>query len=386
MTKGQIVSAIGHFCLLLWAVLGDWLFAPKDMPDVEVASVSLMSSAEFDEMMAISAGSAATEPAAAQPAEPVTPPEPVKPEPVDPPPVVEDVPEDVPVADVPQPIETPEPVAPVAEVEQPVPVTPSDAKPKPRPIDRVAAVPVDSPTDAPDVADEATPVASDEAAPDAPVVEEKPPAAPEEATTQIVTEAVETEDNAPQLPKMASLPPRSRPKDLVKPEEPVEEQVASAEPAPDVPAEDPTEAAVADAIAAALADATSQEPSEATADAGASNEPANAPTGPPLTGAETDALRVAVQACWNVGALSMEALRTTVVVAVSVGQDRTPDAASIKLVRSEGGSEVSTGQAYEAARRAIVRCGSRGFPLPLEKYDQWKELELVFDPNGMRMR
>lgn len=390
MTTGQIVSAAGHLCLLLWAVLGDWLFAPKDMPEVTVAEVSLMTSSEFDELVKASPAAAPAEPAETppeQPAEPVTPPQPVEPEPVDPPPVVEDIPADVPVSDAPQPIETPDPVAPIADTEQPIPVAPSDVKPKPRPVDRVAAVPVDSPTDAPDVADVATPEASDQAAPDAPVVEQEPPAAPEEATTQIVTEAVETEDNAPELPKMASLPPRSRPKDLVKPEEPPEEQVASAEPAPEEPAPDaPAEDPVADAIAAALADATAEEPAADPADSGAAAGEANAPSGPPMTGAETDAMRVAVQACWNVGALSMEALRTTVVIGVSVNQDGKPDAASIQLVSSEGGSDVSTSQAFEAARRAIIRCGSKGFPLPPEKYDQWKELELVFDPNGMRMR
>ncbi len=389
MTTGQIVSAAGHACLLLWAVLGDWLFAPQDMPEVTVAEVSLMSSSEFDELVKASPAAAPAKPAEV-PAEPVAPPKPATPDPVEPPPVVEDVPADVPVSDAPQPIETPDPVAPLADTEQPVPVAPSDVAPKPRPVDRVAAVPVDSPTDAPDVADVPTPEASDQAAPDAPVVEEQPPAAPQEATTQIVTEAVDTEDNAPQLPKMASLPPRSRPKDLVKPEKPPEEQVAAVqpkpedpkpeEPAPDAPAED----AVADAIAAAVADAAA-EPADASADTGTAGQD-NAPSGPPMTGAETDAMRVSVQACWNVGALSMEALRTTVIVGLSVNPDGKPDAATIRMVSSSGGSDAATGQAFEAARRAIIRCGSKGFPLPKDKYDQWKELELVFDPNGMRMR
>jgi hypothetical protein len=105
-----------------------------------------------------------------------------------------------------------------------------------------------------------------------------------------------------------------------------------------------------------------------------------------MTAGETDAMRVAVQQCWNVGALSMEALRTTVVVAVSVAQDGIPEAGSIALVESNGESDTATRQAFEAARRAIIRCGARGFPLPPEKYETWKNMELVFDPNGMRMR
>ena len=217
------------------------------------------------------------------------------------------------------------------------------------------------------------------------MIEDQPEAAPEEATTQIVTEAVETEDQAPQLPKMASLPPRSRPKDLIKPETPPEEPVASAE----EPAPEETSDPAADAIAAAVAAAASEEPAadapaEST-DTGATGQ-SNAPSGPPMTGAETDAMRVAVQACWNVGALSMEALRTTVIVGLSVKPDGKPDSASIRMVSSSGGGDAAAGQAFEAARRAIIRCGSKGFPLPPEKYETWKELELVFDPNGMRMR
>ena len=82
------------------------------------------------------------------PAEPDPAPEPPpQPEPSEP------LPEDLPVEALPQLIETPDPVAPIAEVEQPIPVPLSDVKPRPRPVDRVAATPVDSPTDAPEIAD-----------------------------------------------------------------------------------------------------------------------------------------------------------------------------------------------------------------------------------------
>ena len=80
-----------------------------------------------------------------------------------------------------------------------------------------------------------------------------------------------------------------------------------------------------------------------------------------MTEGEKDALRVAVQQCWNVGSLSSEALRTTVTVGVSVAQDGMPDAGSISMIGFEGGSEAAARQAYEAARRAIIRCGENGF-------------------------
>jgi hypothetical protein len=402
MEKGQIISGIAHAGVILWVVLGDWLFRADTLPEIEVAEVSLMSSAEFDAMMASAPKPAAPTTVPEEPAATpeVTPPEPVQPE--APPPQPEDapppqpeepLPEDLPQEAVPQPIETPDPVAPIAEVEQPIPVPLSDAKPRPRPVDRVAATPVES-EDAPEVADQVIEEVTDQPTEETTIVEqEQEAAAPEEATTQIVTEAVETEEDAPQLEMTSSLRPRSRP--LAQPEEapPEEEEVAAADTTEDPteePAEEPAETpvedpATEDAVAAALAEALAEETvAEETADTGAAEQ--NLPVGPPMTAGEKDALRVAVNACWNVGALSMEALRTTITVGFSVGQDGVPDAGSIALVDSNGESDTATRQAYEAARRAIIRCGARGFPLPAEKFEQWKNIEIVFDPNGMRMR
>ena len=42
--------------------------------------------------------------------------------------------------------------------------------------------------------------------------------------------------------------------------------------------------------------------------------------------------------------------------------------------------------AFEAGRRAIIRCTKGGYPLPPEKYGQWREIEVVFDPSQMRMK
>ena len=97
-------------------------------------------------------------------------------------------------------------------------------------------------------------------------------------------------------------------------------------------------------------------------------------------------MRVAVKACWNLGTVSSEAMRVTVTVRLSVGQDGTPDAASIRMAGFEGGDDAAAKRIYDTARRAIIRCGKTGFPLPPEKYETWKDLELVFDPNGMRLR
>ncbi|MEO0665673.1 MAG: energy transducer TonB, partial [Pseudomonadota bacterium] len=59
---------------------------------------------------------------------------------------------------------------------------------------------------------------------------------------------------------------------------------------------------------------------------------------------------------------------------------------SIRLVSSSGGSAQAAQQAFEAGRRAIIRCGVDGFDLPPEKYEQWKEIEITFNPEQMRIR
>ena len=383
MSVGTITSGVGHAALILWVVLGDWLFAPEPDAEIAVAQVSLVSSAQFDALVA--AAPAQPDPLPEPPTPPtpeVAAPEPITPEAPPPEPrqepvaLPEPVPElapEVPVSPDPQPVAAPEPVAPLAADEQPIPVPLSDKRPRPRPIDRVAATPVDETVDAPEVAETVTPEVSEDAPTEEIVAEPAPAAAPEEATTQIVTEAVETEEDAPQLAMTSSRRPQSRPDRTAEapPEEPVD-------PAP-TPEEPDTSDPEAEAIAAALAEATAETPAE-------DNGAAEAPTGPPMTAGDIDAMRVAVKQCWNLGSLSSDALRTTVTVQLSLGPDGVPDIGSIRLIGSEGGTDASARIMFTAARSAIARCGKRGFPLPPEKYDQWKDLELVFDPNGMRLR
>jgi hypothetical protein len=287
------------------------------------------------------------------------------------------------IAPVAQPevIEAPDPIAPVAEQEQPVLVPDSqDAKPQDAP--RVAPTPAETPEPDAEIAETPTPAVSPDAVGEQVQTEERPEAAPEAATTQIVTEATETTDK-PSLAPTSSARPRQKPErpvravQPVQPDEPVAEQVAEAEDQQAVAPDTTDEAAVDDAVAAALAEA-------ATETSGA--QATDGPAGPPMTDGEKDALRVAVQQCWNVGSLSSDALRTTVTVGVSVAQNGVPDAGSIRMIDFEGGTEAAARQAYEAARRAIIICGKNGFKLPPEKYDQWREIEMVFNPENMRIK
>ena len=56
------------------------------------------------------------------------------------------------------------------------------------------------------------------------------------------------------------------------------------------------------------------------------------------------------------------------------------------LLTSSGGTPAVVNAAFESAARAVNRCGRDGFPLPEDKYDQWRLVEMTFDPSGMRLR
>lgn len=102
-------------------------------------------------------------------------------------------------------------------------------------------------------------------------------------------------------------------------------------------------------------------------------------TGKELSAKTRRDFTVAVERCWNTAALPSDAAHVTVVVGLTIGPDRKPVETSLRLVEASGGSEAAVHHAYEAARKAILLCGRRGFPLPAEKYEAWRELELVFD-------
>ena len=65
--------------------------------------------------------------------------------------------------------------------------------------------------------------------------------------------------------------------------------------------------------------------------------------------------------CWNVGALSTEAMKTNVTIAFEIKGGRpVPD--TIRYVTgSKPESDPVMRESFEAARRAVLRCGARGF-------------------------
>lgn len=387
---GLAVSGGAHAALILWVAVGDWLFSAPEPQDVEIAEVAMISGAEFDALVAAAAAAPRTTPSApAAPTPPAAteaapapapetaanvPPQPAPPEeaaPDDAPDVIALAPPQAEVQDAP-----PNPIlAPVIEPsEQRLPEI--SLRPRERPAQRVAPTPAEAP--APDAAPAPDTLAATRPEESTDPVEVPPDpvqeAAPEEAGTVIETEENRTEEpvEVASAAPQSSIRPRARPDRQPEPETPAAPAVTPAAPAAD-PAPEPE-----DAIAAAVAAAVAEGAAEGTGGTG------TAPVGPPLTSGERDALIVAVKQCWNLGALSSDALRTV----VTVGVRMTPEGRveSVRQISTEGGTEASTKQAYEAARRAVERCGQRGFPLPPEKYDHWRDIEIVFNPESMRLR
>jgi hypothetical protein len=228
----------------------------------------------------------------------------------------------------------------------------------------------------------------------APVLQEAPtPTDTAEAPTEEAPTATAPEEAAPEIVTEAETPSRqldASPRPQRRPERPAPIPAAVAEapqtpPAETPPAETPPPPAetpptppapeVVDPLAAAISGAIAE----------AQSAPTAAPAGPPLSQGERDGFRVAVQNCWNVDPGAPWAL-VAVTIAFDLNRDGTPVSNSLRMVCFQGGEEAQARQAFEAGRRAILRCGAQGFDLPPEKYDHWQEVEMTFDPSSMRIR
>ncbi len=370
MHVGQVISGVGHAGLIGWLIFGG-SFQSEPLP-FEVTEVSVISSDAFETLL-----TNGPQPAApidiALPAEPEIVPDPVETPTPDqdvvveqPTPTPEPEPEVVPEPPIPQPepeIVDEAPVQPAPQ-EQAVEAPELAPRPIPRPSDRVApeAAEAPEPEAAPDVVEQEA-VTPDEGGETQ--AEEQEQTAPEEATEEIVTEAEEPAG----APLTSARPPARRPTPPARTAETPTEETPQPSEQPQSEPED-TSSDVEDALRAALEGGGAED----------------VPQGPPLSAGEKDALRVAVSSCWNVGSLSSEALQTTVVVAVDMTQDAKPVVSSIRLVSSSGGSQSAANDAFGAARRAIIRCTRDGYGLPVEKYGQWKEIEMTFNPERMRIK
>jgi hypothetical protein len=378
---GAYISGLGHVALLGWAILGGVLNSPHAAPEFQVTDISVVSEAAFAALISdtprttsdvrqptFSAENETTPDVPRADSLPVlttktTPDTPqdagISPDLSD----VTDTPETTAQIDAPEFGAQPStdqqgatlivPTAQIADqdrngLQQPdrlailTPEAPAprvDITPAPKP-----------PTDAEKAADAETATTPDTSATE--VADESTEKAPDQAATEIITEAKETDTK---LAPTRSSRPKGRPAKLA------ETAARSAK-------------EIADAVARADAEAVDQ----------ARNIPKPTPTGPPLTESEQNGLRLAVRECWNVNP-SSEAARITVTIGVKLDRSGKPIGEIRNLSASEG-SESAKGIAYEAARRAVLRCAKGGYDLPAEKYDRWRDIEITFNPEKMRRK
>ena len=111
-----------------------------------------------------------------------------------------------------------------------------------------------------------------------------------------------------------------------------------------------------------------------------------APRGPPLTDGEEEAFGLAVGNCWNVGSRSTSARMTKVLVAFDMQRNGKPVTDSIRMAEFHDRSEPDAGREFGAARRAIIRCGTKGIQLSLEKHGNWRKMEATVSARGLQFR
>ncbi len=123
------------------------------------------------------------------------------------------------------------------------------------------------------------------------------------------------------------------------------------------------------------------------------NEPDNSPPAPVMTVAADDIanLQSAIMKCWNIGAMSTRAQQVALLLRVEIDAQGKPKHRRITMTSFSGGEEDAVEQAYQAARRAVIRsqkgCGGKqGFAFDPAKYALLGAIEMTFDSSGMRLR
>ena len=196
----------------------------------------------------------------------------------------------------------------------------------------------------------------------------------------------------PEPPKEQPKPPAPEPEPKPKPEpvpEPPKEVLKKPEPKPEPPnppepkeepkpapeevkKEEPSE----DLFAAMLKDLTPTEDN---------NQPtpaSRAPLGANLTMTELDLLRQQLGRCWNLLPGARDAQDLRVELRLQVNTDRTVRAASV-VNQGRYNRDSFFRAAADAALRAVRNPQCNPLKLPTDKYDQWKSMVVVFDPQEM---
>ncbi|MGF7006422.1 hypothetical protein [Aminobacter sp. BE322] len=101
--------------------------------------------------------------------------------------------------------------------------------------------------------------------------------------------------------------------------------------------------------------------------------------GSKLSQSEMDALRGAIQRCWNVPAGAADAQNLRVSIQFKLSQSG--EIEGRPEIISGGGSAGIERAAAESARRAVLQCAP--YNLPADKYEAWADVIVNFDPSEM---
>jgi hypothetical protein len=333
MRGGFVFSISIHALILLLVLFGLPFFKAKPREQPPMISVELIQSGKETKTNKVS------------PAEKITP----KPE--------EDAP---PPPPKPQPSPEPQP--------QPTPQPPEPPKP-PEP----ALQPVDAPPL--EAVDEAAPAV------ETPQADIKPQMAP-------VPKLAELDESAPKL----AAPPANLKPHLAPPPElaAVDEKLAALVPPAKVELKRPQPKVPAKSFDSVLKNLTRTEPAETSPDTPPQPETkvakhpsgAHAPLSMQLTQSELGALQQQLGRCWDLPASAKDAQNLVVYLDVVVNPDRTVASAEI-VDQGRMSSDPTYAAAARAAKRAVLSPACTPLDLPPEKYQEWQEMNIRFDPKEM---
>lgn len=102
----------------------------------------------------------------------------------------------------------------------------------------------------------------------------------------------------------------------------------------------------------------------------------------PMSVSEIDEVRRQIEKCWNVPAGARDSSDHVVTIRVEMSPDATPRSAIVVNGTSTHGNAFRRAAA-ESALRAVLNPRCHPFRLPMEKYERWKTMTLVFNPKDM---
>jgi outer membrane biosynthesis protein TonB len=121
-------------------------------------------------------------------------------------------------------------------------------------------------------------------------------------------------------------------------------------------------------------------PAQPQQQAKASSQPV-APLGPQLTTSEIDVVKQQIEHCWSPSAAAKEAHDLVVDITAQVAEDGR--VVSAQITSTGRMSDPFYRAAAESALRAVLNPQCSPLKLPPDKYEQWKILELTFNPKDL---